>query len=613
LTIIIFLLLISAQAALAAEGILYVAEDGNCGGPTPCYETLQEAVDAALPGDEIRVAAGTYPLSAGVDQIALVEKSLTIRGGFTNGNWTTPDPEANPTILNALGQGRAMVISGTVEVTVDGLHMTYGNADGLGGATDGSDAGGALYINGADVTLLHSWIMTSTTPSDGAGGGMYVIGSPTGFLMEDCIVQGNYANTGGGVYLREITSTLTNNLIQNNDNEDFGSGAGLRIYNGYASLSGNLISSNEGGNGAGIAINGAEVRMDHNTIENNTTWAGGGGILIGSATVLMEQNLLQGNSAQKGGGMDVGSSTLTMLFNTLLGNNTDQGGSKEGGAINLYNAFGGPTVIYGNRFEGNWAAYGGAIVVYAGSEPVLIEGNQFLGNQAIDPNFSGIGGALNISADNVEILRNLFQGNSAVQGTNTLSVSYGGAMAIYNDATLSNNIITGNSASGSNPHAPGVYVNSCTPELYHNTIANNTGAEGSGVYVRQEGDDGEPGRPILYNNLIVSQTVGVYVSDESSQNLATLYGVLWWNNDSNYAGTVFAFDEVTGDPLFVDAAGYDYHISDGSAAIDQSPDNWLIVDFDFEPRYGIPDLGADEYWAPGALKRVYLALVVKSP
>ena len=37
------------------------------------------------------------------------------------------------------------------------------------------------------------------------------------------------------------------------------------------------------------------------------------------------------------------------------------------------------------------------------------------------------------------------------------------------------------------------------------------------------------------------------------------------------------------------------------------------MDFDFEPRYGISDLGADEYWAPGALKRVYLALVVKSP
>ena len=184
-------------------------------------------------------------------------------------------------------------------------------------------------------------------------------------------------------------------------------------------------------------------------------------------------------------------------------------------------------------------------------------------------------------------------------------------MAIYRDITVSNNIITDNSVSGTNPYGPGVYVNGATLEFYHNTIANNTGAEGSGIYVRQYGEDGEPGRPVFYNTIIANQVVGVYVSDASSQNLATLYGVLWWNNTSNYTGTVFAFDEVSGDPLFSDPASYDYHILDGSAALDASPDDWLSVDFDFEPRYGTADLGADEYWAPGALKRMFIPMVVK--
>ena len=593
-----------------AGGLLYVAEDGNCGGPTPCYATLQEAVDAASPDNEIRLAAGTYPLSAGADQIALVEKNLTIRGGFTTGDWNNPDPEANPTILNALGQGRAMVISGGAVVTVEGLRMTYGNAEGLGGATDGSDAGGALYINGADVTLRESWIMTSTTPSDGLGGGLYVLGSPNGFVMEDCLVQGNYAHTGGGVYLREITSTLTNNVIQDNTNEMFGTGAGMRIYGGYAVLSGNTISRNEDGYGGGIAIEGAEVRMDHNVIEDNLTWAMGGGLFIRSATVFMEQNLLQSNSAQRGGGMDVETSTLTMLGNTLLENNTDQEGSNDGGAINLGNFYGGPALIYGNLFQGNRSAFGGAITIFSGSDAVRIEANQFLANQG-SSFASGIGGALYITGSNVDILRNLFQSNSATHGGYPGAVAYGGAMAIYSDITVSNNIITDNTASGSSAHAPGVYINGCSPNLYHNTIANNTGAEGSGIYVRQYGEDGEPGRPMLYNTIIVSQTIGVYVSDASDQNLATLYGVLWWNNTGNYTGTVFAFDEVTGDPLFVAPANDDYHISDGSAAIDASPDDWLSVDFDFEPRYGTSDLGADEYWAPGALKRMFIPMVAK--
>jgi hypothetical protein len=598
-----------------AGGILYVAEDGDCGGWTPCYETLQEAVDAASEGNEIRVAAGIYPLQAGNDQVVLVEKSLTIRGGFTTSNWTTPDPETNPTIMNALGQGRAMVISGAIEVTVEGLRMTYGNAEGLGGSSDGDDAGGALYINGTDVTLRESWIMTSTTPADGVGGGLYVLSSPTGFVMEDCLVQGNYAKTGGGVYLYAITSTLTNNIIQNNTGDDWGKGAGTRIYSGYTTLSDNLISHNKGGAGAGLAISGGVTLMDRNTIEYNQTWSSGGGINLDGlwqdpGNLHLVNNLIQNNSSQSGGGIYVSGSNLTMLRNTILNNDAKRSGGMYGGGLNLDSGADKIILIYDNLFEGNRATYGGAIYNRAAS-PTIIESNSFLGNQATDAYFSAYGGALNIEASDGQILRNVFLGNSANQGGNPYSESYGGAMAIYNDNIISNNIVVDNSVSGSSPHAPGVYINGCTPELYHNTISNNTGAEGSGVYVRQAGDDGEPGRPVLYNTVIVSQTVGVFVSDASSQNLATLYGALWWNNGSNYEGTVFAFDEVTGDPLFVDPANDDYHILDGSAAIDASPDDWLNVDFDFEPRYGISDLGADEYWAPGALKRMFIPLVAK--
>jgi hypothetical protein len=51
----------------ASADILYVAPGGSCGVATPCYGTVQEAVDHALPGDEIRVAEGLYPIAAGSD------------------------------------------------------------------------------------------------------------------------------------------------------------------------------------------------------------------------------------------------------------------------------------------------------------------------------------------------------------------------------------------------------------------------------------------------------------------------------------------------------------------------------------------------------------------
>jgi hypothetical protein len=70
------------------------------------------AVDAAEEGDEIRIAEGTYTgvstrprkdaLSIGnVTQVVYLDKSLTIRGGFTTANWSSPDPATNVTTLDA--------------------------------------------------------------------------------------------------------------------------------------------------------------------------------------------------------------------------------------------------------------------------------------------------------------------------------------------------------------------------------------------------------------------------------------------------------------------------------------------------------------------------------
>jgi hypothetical protein len=89
--------------------------------------TVQHAVDVAASGDEIRIAAGRYTgvsFRAGYSQVVYANKSLTVKGGYSPPNWSAPKPQSNPSTLDAQRQGQVMVITGTNEVTVEGLRFT---------------------------------------------------------------------------------------------------------------------------------------------------------------------------------------------------------------------------------------------------------------------------------------------------------------------------------------------------------------------------------------------------------------------------------------------------------------------------------------------------------
>ena len=51
----------------SSASTLYVSTNGLCGGKNPCYDSIQEAIDAAKDGDTILVAQGDYPETALMD------------------------------------------------------------------------------------------------------------------------------------------------------------------------------------------------------------------------------------------------------------------------------------------------------------------------------------------------------------------------------------------------------------------------------------------------------------------------------------------------------------------------------------------------------------------
>jgi len=85
--------------------ISYVSSDGTCGGSTPCYSTIQEAIDAAETESVIRILQGTYDEDIIIDQTY----GLILSGGWDS-TFTT---QSSNTVINSL---TITGTSGTVEI-----------------------------------------------------------------------------------------------------------------------------------------------------------------------------------------------------------------------------------------------------------------------------------------------------------------------------------------------------------------------------------------------------------------------------------------------------------------------------------------------------------------
>jgi hypothetical protein len=164
---------------------------------------------------------------------------------------------------------------------------------------------------------------------------------------------------------------------------------------------------------------------------------------------------------------------------------------------------------------------------------------------------------------------------------------------------LINNVVVDNAASSG---GAGIYVQNGSPQLWQTTIARNGGAEGSGLFVTENGIAGSD--VVLTNTILVSQAVGLIVTSGPT-NTAMLRGVLWFGNGAQHsgAGLVSVTSPITANPLF-QADGY--HLSAGSPAIDAGIASGIANDIDGDLRRALPDLGADEFW-----RRLLLPTVIR--
>jgi uncharacterized repeat protein (TIGR01451 family) len=281
------------------------------------YTSIQDAVDAASDGDVIKVATGTY---VGVTEqgqefpqvVHIVQKNVTIRGGYTTDFTDPPDPDANLTTLDAQGQGRVFFIR-EATVVIEGFSITGGKAvmeyvgqdpgEGGGGFvlisnvtfskttifSNTADYGGGLFLNHSTASLDGNTISANTAITSGGG---LLLAFSNDVTVRDNIVTENEAQNGGGVYLDVSDATLLNSVIANNTGE-------------------------------GIYIAGSSPRLWHTTVAHNS---GGDGIhvterVVGNTTYHSDAELVNTILSDHTVGINVTTGNAASLNATLWHNN----------------------------------------------------------------------------------------------------------------------------------------------------------------------------------------------------------------------------------------------------------------------------------------------------
>ncbi len=541
-----------AESSPAAT-VRYVALTGNdagnaCATPvTPC-RTIQRAVDQARAGDEIRIAVGAYTgvaARAGVTQTVYISKTLTLRGGFTTSNWTTPDPLVNRTTLDAEGRGRVLYIVGSIEANVlkqnafplrdrqdmqvklEGLRITGGNATNQGGGVAGRDAGGGVYGFLATVQIDQCEIVGNVARTAagccGEGGGVYLFMSALPMIENNRLVDNTAGMTaagrGGGVYLEQALYPIVAANV----------------------FSGNVGSAQQDGLGGGLYVR----NSDDAVVGQNFFW----------------NNIASAIAGGDGGGLYLTSSHGSRVIANDFLANSGAGGDGRGGG--LYASDSRHVALDANTMIGNKATAGPNAEGWGGGAYIVSCGPYTLTNNAITDNYATTAGS------------GLWLGGEAANA--------GAQVSGRKDAALR--------ASG---------------WLLHNTFVSNVPGDGSGVFVT--GAAGRAGSIEMVNSIVATQTVGVLVADGSHANLtATLWydNLLDWGG---VEGSVTQALDYHGDPKFESLAGSAVaRLTLRSPAIDKGVNAGVGYDREGKARpFGRGyDLGADEY----PLRLLYLPAV----
>lgn len=528
--------------ARANPGIYYVrlgSTGTTCTMANPCG-TVQKAIDlATAPGDEVRVARGTYIENLNIDH------SIKLGGGW-NDSFTVQDPTNFPTFLHGIGGHNVTIDALLDHVTVEGLTLRDG-ADGIhvrSGVVTVTHCTVRTYMRqGIEVEEGTVWLIDNLITGTGGeregieiDGGTVIVLSNTidnvgrhGILVEGgtTLIEANVVhaiieNASEEYHGIEVTGTqiVSGNWISNVDHY------GIRVRGGASTIVNNTV-HDTGSDGIHANETGASVEISGNIVHDT----GSDGIDARAQTSILTTNRVY--TTAKDGIHVERASTATVQYNTIE-NVWDDGIDVGGGTVFI---------------KGNFVHTCGESGVKAESvdHTSVVDANQvYEANQDDKENKAGI---------NLDNAGTFTITNNIVAGTR------GASVLVENGAGLHN-------------------------VLHHNTLVGSaTDPQGAGIDLAVTGVT-----MTLVNNIIVSHDTSI--SATTGTTLIISSTLLWGNGDDPVTGTAM----LAGPPRFVAPAEQDYHLLPDSPAVDAALniDVHIDVDGDTRPIGPHSDIGADE-------------------
>ena len=352
--------------------------------PAWAAHDIRDAIDAAVAGDSIMVAAATYAYAVQVD-----------RGVYLMGGWdaafSARDPQANVTTIQSIGSAVSFVSIPSGNPGIEGFTITGGTGTSALLPLNGIYGGGVLVYSSAPATVKGNIITncgyTGTTGFSGGGGIACYDGDVT---IADNEITGCRAQSGGGIYLYQAAAQITGNVISGaSPNASYSGtkkGGGIYALHSEVTMAGNVITGNTGYvDGGGVYARLTPVSSSGDSIRQNSSSGSGAGICADRSALTMSHSYVTDNSTTSlGGGIYVKSQSLD-IANSIVALNSS---GSVGGGVYADSTWG---ALTSNTFDGNLSAYAGGNAFISAAGPTDVRGNLFTAGETNGFDASGAG------------------------------------------------------------------------------------------------------------------------------------------------------------------------------------------------------------------------------